>query len=265
MANQWIWGARADNAGFLARYSPSGLVPGIAYSTSAGAIPVYEADAAAIGGFRWNMGTSGALIRSLTYPGRGIFNTKTISIVFRARVLASALIGMWDIGNGCALQNNRLALYQNSSAWKSFVTDKNGQVSQSNLLLSTTAPTTTVYQDFVYTWDGTTTANKVGWWIDAVNVGNATASFPWANPQDPTLTDFINIGSVFGGVSNVQMYFSEMAIANYIIDPTAVLTDGGIVSLNGASRTNFITIAQYDGTAVTGGSSKNHLGKSRIG
>ncbi len=245
---------RSDNASFNARYSPAGLTAGLAYSTSAGATPVYEADAAAIGGNRFNLGTTSALVRALTYPGRGIFNTKTISVLIRARVLASALIGMYDICSGSPLQCNRFALYQNSSAWKSYITNVNGTILANSLTLSTTAPTTTVYQDWLVTWDGSSTASKIIWYIDAVSTGTATAGGAWSNPQDTTLTDSITIGSVAGGVNNVQMYVNEMVIWNYVIDPTAVALTTGTGSLNGTSRTAFVDVASYDGTAQTGGS-----------
>lgn len=251
-----IWAMRADNAAMNARYSPVGLTPGIVASTQSGSAAVYEADAAAIGGHRINMGTNGALTRSICYRGDGIFNTKTISVVLRAQVLASALLGMYDIVGEPTLNPNRFGLYQNSSVWKCVINDKNGVAVSSSPSLVTQAPTTTVYQDLVLTWDGTTTANAIKFWIDGTNVGNATGATPWSNPQDPTQSRIINIGSVGGGVNTVQMYVSEMVILNTVINPSTglLLANGTTAALNGSARTSFIDCPLFDGTASASGS-----------
>ncbi len=247
MANQIIWAVRSDNSSFNARYSPSGLTPGLVYSTASGAIPVYEADAGAIGGNRFNLGTTAAATRSLNYPANGLFNTKTISILIRAKVLSSALLGMYDIAGENSLNANRFAFYQNSSVWKCVITDKNGVSVSNSPSLATQAPDTSNYADFVMTWDGTTTANKIMFWYNGSNAGNATGSVAWANPQDALLTKFINIGSVSGGVGSVNMHVNEMVIWNYVIDPTSVVLTGSTASLNGSSRTQFVDVAPYDG------------------
>ncbi len=248
MANQIIWAMRSDNANFNARYSPSGLTPGLAFSTAGGASPVYEADAGAIGGNRYNLGTTSAAVRSLTYPGQGIFNTKTISILIRAQVLSSALLGMYDICGEPSLSPNRFAFYQNASVWKCVINNKSGSSVSNSPSLATQSPDTTHYADFVMTWDGTTTANKIMFWYNGTNLGNATASTTWANPQDATLTSFINVGAVAGGVANVNMYVNEMVIWNYVIDPTTVVLTSSTGALNGSSRTQFVNVAAFDGT-----------------
>lgn len=251
MANQIIWAMRSDNASFNARYSPDNLTPGVVNGTSGTAPPLYEADAAAIGGNRFNLGNSSAQVRSLNYACGGVFNTKTISILIRAQVLSSALLGMYDINSEPNVAPNRFAFYQNASVWKCVINDKNGVSVSSSPSLATQAPDTTHYADFVLTWDGTTTANAIKFWYNASNLGNATGSVAWANPQDPTLSKYINIGSVNGGVTSAFMYVNEMVIWNYVINPTSVALVSGIGSLNGSSRTSFVDVTSFSGTTST--------------
>lgn len=250
MANQVVWAARSDNSNFNARYSPSGISPGICLQSSALAAPLYEADAAAIGGFRWNMDRGASLSRVLSYPGRGIFNTQAISMLMRVQIPVAGLYGIFELNSASSFSANRFTLYWATNDWRLFVCQENGLAGLSNFTILTSAPTTGAYIDIVVTWDGTTASNAFKLWVNGVNVASTTCGQAWQASKNANLTDFIAIGGI-SGVTTVRQYFNECVIWNYVINPTSVALVSGTGSLNGASRNSFVDVAAYDGTTNT--------------
>jgi hypothetical protein len=250
MANQIVWAARSDNGSFNARYSPNGLAPGIALQSSATAAPLFEADAAAIGGNRWNMDRGSALNRILSYSAKGIFNTQTISVLMRVQIPVAGLLGIFELNGASSFGANQFTVFWSTNNWQATVKQANGLAGVNNATIVTSAPTTAVYLDIVWTWDGTTTANAFKLYVNASNIGSVTSSQAWAASKDPLLTDYLAIGGV-SGVNSVRMYFNECVVWNYVINPASVQLTTGLGSLNGASRTAFVDVASFDGSINT--------------
>lgn len=114
------------------------------------------------------------------------------------------------------------------------------------------SPTSGTWYDLVFTWDGTTAANAMQFYVDGTLLGQLTASAAysasWTNEwfTELALGDTI-AGNVWNG-SSVE----EIVIWDEVIDPLNVtLVSGSGGDLNGASRTSLVDVANFDGTLIT--------------
>lgn len=95
------------------------------------------------------------------------------------------------------------------------------------------------WHDLVFTWDGTTTANQVKFWIDGTNTDSATASRVYGI-STTNLRSAIAVG-IGENINNSHCVFDEIAWYDSVIDPTSVtFADSTSGSLNGASRTKYL-------------------------
>jgi len=178
----------------------------------------------------------------------------TNSIVYRVRFNtypAATVQGLFSSGGPFRLFINQYQLSINGAQQMTMnATNATGQVCLTSNIY-TWAPTTGVWYDMCVTWDGTTTANAVKFYIDAVNVANFTATRVLPNPVP--FRAFLCLG---GGenINNTDSWCDEFAWYNTVIDPTSVtFRDSTTGSLNGASRTKYLLSTPYTGPAATGG------------
>jgi hypothetical protein len=130
-------------------------------------------------------------------------------------------------------------------------------------LTYTWSPSTGVWYDVCLTWDGSTSANLVKLYIDAVNVANFTAT----RAYNPTkyLQAFIALGYGDNTV-NTDHRIDEVAWYGSVIDPASVtFRDGTTGTLNGAARTKYLFGTAYEGGAVVSGSTRRYIGNSYFG
>lgn len=252
-----VWAMRSDNSSFNARYSAAGLLAGFHLQSSASAQPLYEADANAIGGNRFNFDRAATLNRIMAYPGRGVFSSKPISILVRVQfgITGGANLGLFSLDGAAGFGANKFSVYAVNNGGASFdiratVTQENGSAGINNVTLETFTPSTSVYYDLVWTWDGTTSANQFKYYRDGVSKYTGTSTQAWATSKDSKLTDFVTVGGV-SGITATRQYMNECVVWDSVIDPTSVALTSGTGSLNGSSRTAFVDVASFDGSSNT--------------
>lgn len=246
-----VWALRSDNANFSARYSLGSLVGRPAAASSAN-LPTYGADATALGGNSFDLSLAGAATRCLVYSGRDIFSSVAFSVLMRVKFTTIGTYGLMEItGSPFAGTPNNFNLYMVSD-WRCGFYNQTPAACISPSVIYATPPSTGTWYDVVFTWDGTTSANAAKLWIDGSNVGSLTASAAATDPRDSAYTNQIVIGGIIGA-SSTRYLINEVVIWDAVINPASVELVGGTGSLNGASRTAFVDVASFDGSASTGG------------
>lgn len=239
---------RTDNASFNARYSIAGLTPALLYSNVAN-VPQYTVDATAIGGNNFSLDRGASQQAAIMYPARGMFTNQAISVLLRLKFAVAGTFGICEIASGSGWAMNQFLLYMVSD-WRLTLTNQTPATVLSNGIVYGTAPANDTWIDAVITWTGTNVTNGIKLWIDGVNVGSRTALLAASNPRDSKRTSYINIGGV-PGASNTRFLINECVIWDEVIDPSSVALTSGTGALNGASRTAFVDVPAYDGTAYS--------------
>ncbi len=114
------------------------------------------------------------------------------------------------------------------------------------------------WYDLVFTWDGTTTANALKFYIDAVSLGTLTASSAFSASWGNTWWSEICLGDTLAGALWASVPVEEGVIWDSVITPSSVGLVSGTGSLNGAARTSLVDVAAYDGILAA------KIGKARI-
>ncbi len=248
-----VFAARSDNSTFSARYNPKGrLTPGLALQASAISPPLYEVDATAIGGNRWNLDRANNVSRRLIYPTPGLTTSRAISVLMRVSIPVAGTLTLFEKRGGSTYNTNSFLTFFATNDWRISAFNASNQGIWNNNTIQTAAPTLNAYIDIVWTWTGDTTANGLKLWVDGVNVASLTAPLSWLNPLDPLLTDVCMIGG-----DNVRYYFNECAVWDTVITPTSIGLVSGTGSLNGASRNSFVDVISLDGSLNTSAGAAN--------
>lgn len=115
------------------------------------------------------------------------------------------------------------------------------------------SPTANTVYDTFFSWDGTTGSGQVKFFVDATSFETTTASA--ANTTTYPYFSELHVGNSapLGAPGNFDL--NELVIWDEVIDPTSVLLESGTGSLNGASRTSFVSVAAFDGYPISSGSS----------
>jgi hypothetical protein len=257
-----IFAARSDNASFNARYGPAGITPALMHTNVAN-IPTYDVDATAIGGSCYNLAGAGAAVRGIVWPAYNIFATKAFSILMRLKFPAAGTYGLLEIGSAGAFTATNYILMFMVSDYRLTLTNETPATAISSAIIYATPPANDTWVDVVLTWTGLTTANAVKLWVDGSNVGSLTAAVAGTDPRNAKKNNFLSVGGVPGAAST-RYRVNEVVVWNEVINPAAVGLTGGTGSLEGAARTTFVDVASFDGTAVSGSSTKRHLGPLRF-
>ncbi len=246
-----VFGLRSDSATFDARYSTGGKTPGQVLQSSASAAPLYEVDATAIGGNRINMDRTVSVARSLVWNAATLKTARPISVIMRVKLIANGTFGLFSLDSAFNWSANRFVVNTTATDWRASVANANGQFGLNNVNLITETPILNVWQDLVWTWDGTTGANAFKFYIDTVLKSSQTPTQAWASPYDPKIANTLMIGGV-PGANNARMYVNEVIVTDAVIDPTSNVTlESGSGLLNGASRTSFYAVSAFDGVNST--------------
>jgi hypothetical protein len=116
--------------------------------------------------------------------------------------------------------------------------------------------------DLVVTWDGTTDADKIIFYLDGSSVETETAAgiSTYPNFPDGILSELI---TGFNHPNNIGGDFdmNEFVIWDSVIDPTSVLLTSGTGSLEGSDRTAFVDVAADDALASSGSKNKINIGQ----
>ena len=121
-----------------------------------------------------------------------------------------------------------------------------------NTTMGSYSPTSGTANDIVLTWTGDTTSNGLKMYVDntlnnettALQTNNVTRSY-W-----PAMIFGVAVASAQFGNSD----FNEIVIWDEVIDPSSVTLTSGSGALNGSSRTAFVDVSSFDGTAGGGAS-----------
>jgi hypothetical protein len=210
-------------------------------------MPTYAVDASALGGNVYDLSGASALNRAIVYPARDVFSSVPFSVLMRIKFTAVATYGLFEI-SGAPFSNtpNLFNLFMVSD-WRCTYFNQTPTSCLSAGVIFATPPSTGVWYDVVFTWDGTTGANAAKLWIDGTNVGSRTATAAATSPRDSAYSHQIIIGGI-NGASLTRYVINEVVIWDEVIDPTSVGLVGGTGSLDGASRTNFVDVASFDGS-----------------
>ena len=233
-----------------ARYSSSGANPG--YSKFLGGTdpaPAAFGHASVFGGqaIRLNAATYNGT-KILQYVGRNNFSAnQAFTILFRwvpdFTGAPSQLVGFFELlGGGNTGTPGIQAYWSNSdNAFHVGVVNSQGQTCFNLTSAAHTSFTQGQAQEFMISWDGTTSANAVKFSIDGVESATATASNPWISGTNLTLN-----AMGFGGQRNTfDNIGSPYAVNEIVIYDTA---ENHVYS----ARTDFITVSAFDGQSNSG-------------
>jgi len=188
------------------------------------------------------------------YVGRGnIGDTGSFSWLFRVRPeFTGTPSSISGFSSGPSTNSNGFFFDHFTNGTMGALLIGAGIVTNFNLTtVATWNPTANVVYDIVLTWNNTTDANQVKFYIDGVSFENRTAANPQTTSQE--MNGIWCLG-VSRNSSRGFFDFNEVVFWDYVIDPTAVtLSDDSTGSLSGASRTLFVKATAGDPGNPTAG------------
>lgn len=238
-----VFSYRSDDSSFNARYS-SGGKSGQVVATVTNAV-----DATAIGGRSVVFQTPASFQLLHWNAASNTPNSRSISVVMRYSPnyngAPAGRRALWAISTGAGTtQPGILQMYHEVTTGALTIHATNEAGASSINFASFGNWTTGVsgdWYDFVFTWDGTTTANAVKFYIDAASFGTVTAGSALTSSWNNKYRRSILIG---GGPTATASSgkLNELWIDDSILDPTSnVSLESGAGLLNGASRTSFMS------------------------
>ena len=237
-----------------ARYAPAGA----AASALGGTPAVVNSTVAGINGSTSiDMNGGASAVRPLAYIGRSNLPANApMSVLLRVYMTDVATSrGLFEFGLGGRQPAFGLIIYLHSSnQMRSIVIDES--TTSSTNTSTTSLLTVNTWHDIVWTWDGTTDANSLKFYLDATLDSQTQPTVAWPDLSDyDALRNQILIGSQNDALDESAMYVDEVVVWDEIIDPTS----GGL-NLNGASRSSYVTVSVQDGTPSGGGGAGLSLG-----
>ena len=208
-----------------------------------------DVDATSITGSVINLDQGATTFHTLMYPGLDNLPTgAAVSVVIRAKFGSTGVSrGLWSWQGYGEREYNLNEYAINSGNTGAFYATNQTGATALKPLAGATGVGTTAWHDLCFTWDGSTTANKMQLWVDGSTIAQGTAS----NAQ--TSHDREIIGHIYIGAApqinilGTRMLVDEFAIFDTEIDPA---TDG----LDGATRTDSLeTIYSITQTSSGGG------------
>lgn len=240
-----VFAVRGDSLN--ARYSSGGKTP-VLLSTGSESDPSSGADAGTgvLGATILDFVSGGTGLKLATYPGKNNFPASG-GLSFLARVKPSYSGSPASISGIFAFYHFRNSFF----FFLEHATDgtlicRNAAINGSttwNFATTAWSPTAGTVYDIAFTWDGSTTSNKVKVWIDGVVVGQATAGVNFATAME-TPPSMI-IGASHNDSVSLKK-FNEFVIWDSEINPAV----GGL-GLIGSTRAAFVTVSAFDGLNAT--------------
>lgn len=235
-----VFAIRGDSLN--ARYSSGGKAP-ILLSTGSESDPSSGADAGTgvLGATILDFVSGGTGLKLATYPGKNNFPASG-GLSFVARVKPSYSGSPASISGVFAFYHFRnsfffflehatdgtlicrLAAINGSTAW--------------NFATTAWSPVSGTVYDIAFTWDGSTTSNKVRVWIDGVVVGQATAGVNFATAIETPQA------MIIGASHNDSVCLSKLN--EFVIWDSEINPAAGGLGLIGSTRAAFVTVAAFD-------------------
>lgn len=252
----------------LDAYYSAGYKMGVPSDTS---IISVGADAGALSGSLINMTNGTAKYINLS----GVKNageSRAFSILMRVKANytgnPAGLRAMWAFGLGRNGQGSFMEMWHDTaSKMIGFGRNQVGQGMFSSVDLGSWSATSGTYYDLVWTFTGDTSANGLKFYVDASNVGNATAANALTASWKSGYFNPISIGAAPDVFVN-DFYLDEFVVWDSVIDPTSVTLVSGSGSLNGASRTSLVSVSNVEAgsfTAVAAGDLKTGVSATQAG
>lgn len=119
---------------------------------------------------------------------------------------------------------------------------------------STWSATAGTAEDFVLTWDGTTTANAVKIYTGAGLLGEGTAAVAsdYSASKGSLFSEFLPCNAWGQGLDG-DSDLNEAVVWNEVINRASVLLDSGLGALDGSARGSFVASTPSDGLPASGG------------
>ena len=254
------FGVRGDS--IEARYSSEGKIPGRGGNNAPSEVTT---DRPGINGTNSiDMAGTTTTIRPLVYVGRT--NTPLVkprSVLLRANFVSIGVsLGLFNMGGDIGLPQNYVGFYLTAAGEILFdIANDVGQIVTGTSVSSGIVINT--WHDIVLTWTGDTTTNGIEIWVDGVRKyqSTSTRSLPTYDENQQRVCANLVIGAdSSNSIENCYHYIDECVVWDEVIDPTSVTLTSGSGSLNGASRTAYVDVDEYDGSASAGGSASQRLG-----
>lgn len=229
-----------------ARYAPGGATPG----NIAGVTQVNASGIGIIGAGYLDLSASLAA-RGLVFPGPGNFPTSNkFSVLIRCCFINSFSpdMGLWALGfpqqlGTAGIVQQAGTVFQDV---ESLTAVSDIGANQGNI-----ATTLGQYFDIVALYDMTTTADgSLQLFVDGVQIGSNNNTSTWGSSR--ALVGYVlGIGAASPYIGQTRIRVNEFVVWDGVIDPTNIQLDSGIGSLNGQTRTSFVTAAALDGSIFT--------------
>lgn len=242
-----------------ARYSSAGKSAGLIGAEPAAVI----SDATGINGVNV-ISLAGTVLsgRPMIFNGAG--NTpsdKARSVLIRVKFssTATALQGLFYVGGMARGTYNYVGANLDTSA--QVRVDVYNELGQNyNSTGTSSGIGTSAWHDIVITWDGAA-SNTLLLYVDGTlkNTFTSTRALPTYSANQQRVCSQIVLGANDPVSSNSHFLLDEFVVFDTVIDPTSVTLTSGSDSLNGASRTAYVDVAQYDGLAASGSGGGNAI------
>lgn len=234
---------------------------GIPSASSSGNLPAIVSDGTAIGGSALSLdaGDASTQNRNMNFHGRilGPSTSRKYSVLVRIKLDSATYgghIGFWLLGVPTSMTPSGFGLGRLSNGdCRTIAGDQLGVNRLNSNFTTSWSPTTAAWLDFLYTIDATLTTNNVKMYVDGSQLGSSlsfNATTHW--PDNPA--DYINnliLGRVSWDVGTTFSRFNEVVIWDEIVNPASVALVGGTGALNGASRTEFVDVPEFDGSSYS--------------
>lgn len=233
-----------------ARYSNSGKTGA---SISVNNPATVSSDATSINGSdSISFDASGYTRHGHVWPGyKNITTTKDISVLARVKfgTVTSQQV-LFALGGSNKDPFSQIELWLDTSSNLRGVMYNDDQSRGLNSTTFSATVGTSDWHDIFLTWDNSTRTMQV--FEDASSLGSAVSTRQFSTAWSYLVMTQILIGS--GDLGNAcQFDLDEFVIWDEIIDPTNITLTSGSGSLNGSSRSAYVDVASFDGTASTGG------------
>lgn len=234
---------RADNASFQSRITPGLKTPVIPAS---GSNATYEADVSALNANRYNFDRTSTAYRPHMHRFSALSANRARSLHVRIKFITGGIAtGIAELSAG-----DRLAYRFGLATTTTQLTTIISSGASATLLFNNAAwaPSTGVWYDVVFVWDGVTTTNGVVVYIDAVALATLSPSAGWETPFPAGNHNLLTLG-IAASQASARWCIEEVNVWDEVIDPTAVALVSGTGALDGAARTSLVAGTAFEGGA----------------
>lgn len=231
------------------------------YGLSGTSNPASIADAGAIGGNTLDLGGAGTLtghrIHYLGYDN--VPSTQGFTCLMRFCLYDNTqACALWSFASNGRAGNYGFAGFECKYDATNITVSMGDENSLSGISAATFAHgglSNATYYDLVVQFTGDTTTDGCEVFLDGSSLGTVTSTRSWSDPR-AKIYQGLGLGYINNG-ANTYIKVNEFIFwENATLDPTSVTLTSGSGSLNGASRTAFVDVSAFDGSASSGSTDK---------